>query len=60
MVEVKNKIPMDESVEEICEMDVFTVFYFIRVIIDASFRIKDELEAELTKKNDAEISDYES
>lgn len=47
---LKNKIPLNESVEEICELDVFTVFYYVRVIIDALFKVKDELEDDLNKK----------
>ncbi len=60
VLQLKSKIPMTESVEDIWDLDVFTLFYFIRVIIDSIFKIKDEIEDELNKKVEADISDYES
>lgn len=57
---MKNKIPLEETVDEICEMDVFSIFYYIRVIIDATFKLKHELDTEINVRNEAEISDYES
>lgn len=57
---VRNKIPLEETVEEVCEMDPFTVFYYIRVIIDATFKLKDELQDMMEKQAENDISEYES
>lgn len=60
MLSVRGIIPLDKTVDEICEMDVFSIFYYIRVIVDAVFKLKNDLDYEICKRNDAEISDYES